>query len=487
MKNVLIIISLSFISFQNFAQRNNESIHNKINKGDLKNFVEILSSDSLQGRLTGSKGQKKAAKIIANRFSELGLIPVNSDSYFEKFQLKQSYWGEIYLKTDKKTLNNGDGISFLGFMAQNEEKKVDLVFGGNGSEEELNKIDVKNRLVLIFSENMRASYQVSEDLISRNAYGIILANPSNKKQFNSIKNSQGNFMLKKRIGLPERDSIKATYLRFFQEFVISNNQIKALMGVSLKSLKKFISTNSIENCSLSTVHLKCERFHEPIETENVVGVIPGYSNKSIIISAHYDHLGNYGEIYYPGADDNASGTAALLELAEVFSQKKDLKYNIIFLATSAEEQGLLGSEYHVNKEDFDCENILINLNIDMIGRNDKNYNSTNSYIYAIGTGLYPNLIPYFEKADSIYTECLFDYSLNNGTNCPTHYRHSDQFSFYEKEIPAIMFFSGLHNDYHTPRDIALKINFDVLTHRVKLISHVVDQLQNGIDIQHYDE
>jgi Zn-dependent M28 family amino/carboxypeptidase len=187
-------------------------------------------------------------------------------------------------------------------------------------------------------------------------------------------------------------------------------------------------------------------------------------------------LGGNNHLYYPGADDNASGTAALLELAEEFSHVKELKYNLIFLATTGEEEGLLGSYYHANKEDFNPNNILINLNIDMIGGNDEDHNKVNSYLYAIGIEIYSDFKPVFYTADSLTPESSFDYNYNNGSNIPWFYRASDQYSFHERNIPAIFLFTGLHDDYHQPTDTPEKINYEVLTNRVRLISRVIREL-----------
>ncbi|MBI9052932.1 MAG: M28 family peptidase [Bacteroidales bacterium] len=474
MKRYLYISCLVLISFISCAQSQDIN-HELINKPDLKNYIEILASDSLQGRFTGSEGQKKAAKFITNRFNQLNLNTPVSGSFSETFILNQRYWNEIYIKKDGQIFTNNDKITYLGNSDQNTEYKTKLVFGGYGTDEDLNQIDINGNMVLVFSKNIRASYNIGSKLSSLGAYGVIIANADNDKQFSSIKRSLGNYILRKRMRLSNGD--ENTFNKKFQEFAISNDLIKTLTGKSKSNLLKLIDKKSLADCPISKISVKTEKINNTIETENIIGIIPGSSDKSILISAHYDHLEANGDIYYPGADDNASGTAALLELAEVFSKIKNLKYNIIFLATSAEELGLLGSEYHVNSENFDASKILINLNIDMIGRYDAKHEPTDNFIYAIGAAQYPEYIPYLELADSLYQNCEIDYSLGKSSGIPTLYRQSDQFSFHKKGIPAIFFFSGLHNDYHTPRDVANKINFDILTNRVKLISYLIEVIQ----------
>jgi len=242
-------------------------------------------------------------------------------------------------------------------------------------------------------------------------------------------------------------------------------------------LTKLADENRIKDAPTTKVKVKFERIQNEIETANVVGVIKGASNKSIVVSAHYDHLGKSGKEYFPGADDNASGTAALLEIAEEFSKSNDLEYNIVFLATSGEEEGLLGSSYHVNHPDFQPANILCNLNLDMISRSDDKHNNK-KYLYCIGTDQSPEIHNVIKKADNLFDNCSFDYSLNNSKDPAGLFTRSDNYNFYKKGIPAIQFFSGLHLDYHKPTDTSEKIDYENLENRVRQISLVIELLQS---------
>jgi hypothetical protein len=476
MNRILFTILISIISLTLLAQSCTVDYDN-IDKKDLKNYIEILASDSLGGRFTGTIGQKKAANFLAKKYSEIGLTPFTENSYFEEFELEQSQWSKIYIRTNTRTLYNNTEISYIGTTEQKNEKEIEIVFGGKGTKEELDQINVKNRMVLVFSENMRTYYSIAENLISRQAYGIILANPYNEKQFSAIRRSEGNYILKKRISMPEKDTLTNTYFRFFQDFVISNEYVKSLLGVSIKKLQQYIENENISDCPTTKISLKIEKKKETIITENVVGILPGKTDTSIIISAHYDHLGRKGDIYYPGADDNASGTSAILELAETFSKVKNRKYTLVFVAFTGEEIGLIGSYIHANSKTFNTEKVLINLNMDMISRNDEDHIKTDSYLFAIGIDIYSDFKPVFEKADSLFPPCSFDYKYNNGDNISWLYRASDQYSFHKKGIPGIFFFTGLHNDYHQPTDTPEKVDYNVLTNRVKLIAHVIEELQ----------
>lgn len=478
MKKLLIYSILIALSIPIYSQN-----YELIDKQDLKNYIEILASDSLEGRYTGSIGQKKAANFLAKEYEKLGLLKFNDTSYFESFNVKSSKWNEVYIKTNNKKLINNLEISYLSSADQQTEKEVQVVFGGYGSKIELQQINVKNKLVLIFCENMRNYHSIMDDLIQKQAYGFILANPDNEKQFAAIRNSTGNYRSKEQVSLPSKDTLTSTYLIFIKHFIISNEYVKNLIGVSISNLKKYTDNDNLASCPSSKVKIKIEKSYHDILTENVVGILPGKTDTSIIISAHYDHLGKSENGIYRGADDNASGTSALLELAETFSKMKNRKYTMVFLAATAEEVGLIGSYVHANSESFNAEKVLINLNIDMISRfddrNEKFSAENSNYIYAIGTEIYPKTKAYLEEADNIYKECFFDYSQNNGSKIPWLYRASDQYSFYQKGIPSIFFFTGLHNDYHKPTDTPEKIDYNVLTNRVRLIAHVVEILQEN--------
>jgi hypothetical protein len=477
MKTLLPIIYLATICFQSLAQTNKS----KIDKKDLKFFVKILTADSLEGRGTGTEGQKRAEKIIADRFNSLGLDKYANGSYSEKFKLNQTYWGQVYIKTQNTTLTNFENMVFQGITVQNEEIEKEVIFGGRGTYEDLNQIEVKDRLVLVFVKNLRSAYDISIKLRQRKASGVILANPDNEKQFESIKNTYKDYSLQKRLSLPHSDTTRKIFakwdtIKYINNITIPNSEIKNLMGRSIKELTSLQQGKRINEVASIKTKVRFERIHHEIETANVIGVVTGKTNKSIIVSAHYDHLGKLGKEYFPGADDNASGIAALLEIAEEFSKTKDLAYTIIFLATSAEEAGLLGSLYHVSQPTFNPKNIVYNLNLDMISRSDSQH-SNGKYLYCIGADQSKEIDSILKKADSLFEACSFDYSLNNSKDPLGIFTRSDSYSFYKKGITAIQFFSGLHSDYHKTTDTQDKIDFENLESRVQQISLVIELIQ----------
>jgi Zn-dependent M28 family amino/carboxypeptidase len=250
-----------------------------------------------------------------------------------------------------------------------------------------------------------------------------------------------------------------------------------LTGMSLKELNDLIETKAVADCPVTSVRVKCERIGNRTTGRNVIGMLRGTSDTSIYITAHYDHLGTDGRFYFRGADDNASGVASMLELARLFSANPDRKYNLVFLAATGEEVGELGSKYQVQREDFDPRKVLVTLNIDMVGRIDSQHVGKEAYLYSLGTDTQPKLAALFEEVDQRVPDCSFDYTFNNSHDLTGYYMRSDQYRFYEKGIPAVMFFSGLHKDYHQPTDTPEKINYSLLQERIFLISQVILALQ----------
>jgi Zn-dependent M28 family amino/carboxypeptidase len=215
------------------------------------------------------------------------------------------------------------------------------------------------------------------------------------------------------------------------------------------------------------------------ETENVIGLLPGSDpllrDEYIIITAHYDHLGirtATGEIFN-GADDNASGTAGILELARIFSdQRSDIRRSLLFIAFTAEEKGLLGSRYYTDNPVVPLEQTIVNLNLDMIGRVDFRYSGQEdtNYVYIIGSDrLSADLHSINERALALVPEITADYRYNESNDPNRFYFRSDHYNFIRHNIPAIFYFTGTHEDYHMPTDTADKIDFDRMETILRLI------------------
>ena len=223
-----------------------------------------------------------------------------------------------------------------------------------------------------------------------------------------------------------------------------------------------------------------------VRTENVAAIIRGSEkpNEYIIITAHLDHVGIQGDDIYNGADDDGSGSMALLEIAQAFKlavlDGNRPKRSIVILHVSAEEKGLLGSRYYVENPLFPLENTITNLNVDMIGRTDPTRDSDNDYyIYLIGTDRLSSMLhETSEKVNERTVNLELDYKFNAWDDPNRFYFRSDHFNFAKNNIPVIFYFSGTHEDYHMPTDTADKIRYDLLTQRARLIFHTAWEIAN---------
>ncbi len=220
-------------------------------------------------------------------------------------------------------------------------------------------------------------------------------------------------------------------------------------------------------------------------SENVIAYIRGNEkpDELLIISAHYDHLGNKGDEIYYGADDNASGTSAVLAIAKAF-QKAELdgngpKRSILFLHLTGEEEGLYGSKYYTVHPIFPLSNTVSNLNIDMVGRIDKKHKNNPNYVYLIGADkLSSDLHNLSEDVNNKYIGLKLDYTYNEESDPNRFYYRSDHYNFAKNKIPIIFYFNGVHEDYHKPTDTPDKINYEILAKRTKLIFYTAWEIAN---------
>lgn len=221
-------------------------------------------------------------------------------------------------------------------------------------------------------------------------------------------------------------------------------------------------------------------------SENVVAFIKGsvYPDEILVVSAHYDHLGmdKDGEVYN-GADDDGSGTVAVMAIAEAFQKAVEEgngpKRSILFLHVTGEEKGLLGSKYYVNYPIFPLANTVSNLNIDMIGRSDEANEKDPNYIYLIGSDkLSTELHKLSEEMNNKFTKLKLDYTYNLDSDPNRFYYRSDHYNFAKNNIPVIFYFNGTHENYHRISDTPDKINYELLAKRTQLVFYTAWEIAN---------
>lgn len=221
------------------------------------------------------------------------------------------------------------------------------------------------------------------------------------------------------------------------------------------------------------------------DSENVVAFIKGseFPEEYIIISAHYDHVGMANGEIYNGADDNASGTSGVMEIARLFKKALDEgkgpKKSIIFLHCTGEEYGLHGSRYYVNNPLYPLENTICDLNVDMIGRTDEKHKNKKNYIYLVGSNkINQSLHNISEQTNADYIGLDLDYEFNAENHPEQIYYRSDHYNFAVRNIPVIFYYSGTHEDYHLPTDTADKIEFDKMVKRTQLVFATAWEIAN---------
>ena len=220
------------------------------------------------------------------------------------------------------------------------------------------------------------------------------------------------------------------------------------------------------------------------DSENILAFIEGSEKPEeiIVISAHYDHVGTQNNVVYNGADDDGSGTVAVMQIAKAFQAAKKAgngpKRSILFLHVTGEEHGLFGSEYYSDHPVFPLGNTVADLNIDMIGRDDPE-NRGKNYVYVIGSEMLSSqLKTIIEEANSKINNLELNYKYDDPNDPEKLYYRSDHYNFAKHNIPVAFFFDGIHEDYHEPTDDVEKIDFPLLQKRTQLIFATAWELAN---------
>lgn len=470
-----------------------------ITEAELKEHLYIYAADDFEGRETGEPGQKKAVAYLENEYKKIGVPAAKADGdYMQKVPLKMSKLPKGAIIVDGKAYENGQGL--LTFSAA-EGIYDDIVYAAYGIEDEnysdYKNLDVTGKLVLIkageptntdgtfvisgtaeksvwsnMSESIGKRFEAAE---KNGAKGVLYYDENNFGRFKS----RFDFMEKNDSG---RMGLKVDNPDTFFNFFIDADFAKGLLAsIAEDNTPKTISKK---------VELAVKSSDEDVDSENVVAFIKGSEmpNEYVVFSSHLDHIGitPEGEINN-GADDDGSGTVALLEIAEAFKKAADEgngpKRSVVFLHVTAEEKGLLGSQYYTDYEPiFPLNQTVSNLNIDMIGRIDPKRTGERNYIYLIGSDkLSTDLHNLSEEVNTKYMNIELDYTYNDENDPNRFYYRSDHYNFAKNNIPIIFYFNGTHDDYHRPGDTPDKINYDLLENRTRLVFYTGWEIANRND------
>jgi hypothetical protein len=481
---------------------------NTITVGELREHLYVLASDEYEGRETAEKGQKMAAEYLANEFRTLGLPTIGDDSsYFQKVPLIRERWEEVSISV------NGQDFKFLedfyAFARWNIPVDItlnDLVFLGYGIDGEkysdYDAMDVKGKAIVIFhSEPIKNGISHVTGLKGKSVWS---QDRTKKIEFAHQKGVTAVFHVvtnidKKLKRFKKHIVGKSMRLntgepnRFAPNFFISEAMAEAMLAGSKMSAAKAKGKIDKKGKPISfplaaSVKVKTSKSAEEVETENVLGFIEGSDLKDevIVLTAHYDHIGVEDSLIFNGADDDGSGTVALLEIAEAFQQAKlkgmGPRRSILVMPVSGEEKGLLGSRYYANNPVLPIEATIANLNVDMIGRIDEAHEGNPYYVYIIGSNMIStDLHNINEEANARFTNMQLDYKFNSLTDSNRFYYRSDHYNFAKKGVPVIFYFNGTHEDYHEATDTVEKIHYDKLQRTTQLIFYTAWLLANRDD------
>jgi hypothetical protein len=450
-----------------------------ITASDLERHLTYLASDELEGRDTGAKGQKMAAEYLANFYKGLGLAgPVNG-SYFQPFDLASVTYPEVNLTVGtKKMVNNVDFI-FLGDGDMKKAEKSDVVFLGLVSDENLSKVNVKQKLVGIWAIGGRAQGDI-EKVMKAGAAGVLVVTMEGQANFDRVANRYKAMSEMGRLGFKKETKQEPVFL-------ISTDKMSEIFGTPVDVLKE-AAKNNPESIKSQKGSYQIKKNIKTVATENVMAFLEGTDKKEevLVISSHYDHVGidSQGRINN-GADDDGSGTVSVMEIAEAFAlaakDGRKPRRSILFLNVTGEEKGLLGSEYYSDHPIFPLENTVNNINIDMVGRIDYEYQKEENqdYVYVIGSEMLSSQLKVINEYNNItYTNLKLDYRYDAEDDPNRFYYRSDHYNFAKHNIPVIFFFNGVHDDYHQHTDTVDKIEFPLMTKRAKLIFHTAWDLAN---------
>ena len=465
---------------------------------DIRNSVSYLASDELEGRLIGTPGIQKAADFIAGNFAKLGLKKVDGlEGYFQPFNMLTRVDpdpAKTALFIDGRSLKLSD--EYIPLRASGDgPAEGSVVFAGYGIDDpartydDYADLDVKGKIVLVMrfepqkydaktktvtsrfadkGDEWSADAQIPQKVrvaVDHGAVAVILVNPA------LYHDDEGLIPFFRRYPFGAKVPVMQVSV------AEADAMLKQGGAPDLKTLQTQIDDN-LKPHSQPLKDVTAKMTFGIVETrkpvENVVAMLPGqgpHADEYVVIGAHYDHLGHGGpgslapwsHGIHHGADDNASGTTAMMALADKFAHLGPQPRTLIFIAFTGEEEGLIGSQYFVSHPPIDLKKVVAMLNLDMVGRVKDNK------LLIGGKGTAANFAELITTADSGLPFKLGEFG--RGGIGP-----SDHTSFALKKIPVLFFFSGLHLDYHRPTDTADKINYEGMEDVVELGVRVVKAL-----------
>jgi len=503
-KSFLLIIFLFFFISARAQRINLSEITDSIKIQNVKENLYFLASDSLGGRKTYEKGQKYAAAFIAEKFDSYHLNQLKgSEGYYQKFIRYKLQGSMALLKNTKHSIYS----FFFSNRPVKDTSEIEFLFAGRATKKDFQSLDIKNKAIVFLADNLSEGIKKADELscdfpdeifcmclkdkrTTPRFVNFFRQKPLKISEVTGFKDFKEYFsrlyfneLNKEEVENGEYINKRLDSTKNIRLYVIGKEQLEKLFGLKAGKLYKKAHKNikSKTNLLLNIPEVKVKQFAtfiekiDTLQTENVIAAIEGTDKKdeAIIISAHYDHLGKQSKGIYPGADDNASGTTALIEIAGAYGRAAQNgirpKRTVIFIAFTGEEKGLVGSWHYVNNPLFPLDKTVCDINMDMIGRNHKDKQKNINKVFLIGRD------PGKHERIKIFKQVNKQYNcVNLDTHPPFIHKimwlfGSDHHAFQMKGVPSNVIFTGDHKDYHTPADTPDKINYEKLTQIAKLL------------------
>lgn len=508
MKKILLSAYLFAAATGAFAQTDAAKYADVITTDGLKKHLSIIASDEMQGRETGTEGQRRAAAYIESQFKAIGLKqPKGLRSYQQLYPLYQDSLLTAELKVNDVVAEYGkDFIIPLNANENGSFKGSDLVFVGYGIDDvnynDYSNVNVKGKIVVFFygEPKKEGKYFLNPDggrasewtfpgtakklatAAEKGAVGALIINQASE----TFSQRLLDMSKKTNVYYPDDSKIKMVNFALLSHAFAKN--ILPDFDTLLKKVKAAEAFSVAPQANNSKVNYRVKKYRNVINASNVLGVIEGTDKKDefVFLTGHYDHLGmRDGKIYY-GADDDGSGTVAVIQMAEAFAKAKaegkGPRRTIVFMTVSGEEKGLWGSEYYSDHPVYPLAKTSVDLNTDMVGRIDteRKKDDTLNYVYVVGHDKLSSDLPIInEGVNKQYTGLVLDYKFDDPKDPNRIYFRSDHYNFARKGVPVLFFYDGmLKADYHKPTDTIDKIVWPLYEKRVKMIFHTAWDIAN---------
>ena len=508
-KNILSLLLLTISLAVQAQEKVPEKYAELITMNGLQSKLSILAADDMEGRETGTRGQRKAAAYIASTFANIGLQKAATlNSYEQFFPLYQDSLIQTNISQDGVAWEHK--LDYIFPLTQNENGSFQsnrIVFAGYGisdsAYDDYEGLNVNGSIVVIclgepkkegkyfIAGENKASAWTYPGLLkkialaaSKGAVAVMIINPAmemftQRMTENSIKTN---------LYYPSNKTSNSS----LPYMMISYSAAQKLFGEKIYDQISRAKTNELflkhSIAVQKNIKGQFEKTKKRTDASNIIGIVEGTDKKEeyLFLTAHYDHLGIRDGKIYNGADDDGSGTVAVMEMAAAFARaKKEGKgprRTVVFMAVSGEEKGLWGSEYYSDHPIYPLEKTTADLNTDMIGRVDteRTLADTLNYVYVVGHNKISSELPIInERVNAAHTGLVLDYKFDDPNDPNRIYYRSDHYNFAKKGVPVLFFYDGmLKADYHKPTDDIQWINWPLFEKRARMIFYTAWEMAN---------